>query len=435
MAERILALDLGTTSAKALVVDADQRVLARAERAIETRSARPGWSEQDVVAIQRAAADAVSEARALSPSPPDAVALSCAMHGVVPLDASGAPLAPLRTWGDSRGAVVAEALRATGAHRALQHRCGTPVHASSPLCKLAAMRADEPELFGAAALFVSAKEFLLRAWCQSAVVDLSLASATGLLELATGTWDTEALALAGVDPERLSRLVPTRHVVEATAGPLRGLPVVVGASDGCLANLGVGAMGDGVAAVTLGTSGAARIVDAVPSGDEGAGLFCYALDDGEWVVGGAVNDMGNAVRLVAESLFPDESEPVAALLAAAASSVPGAHGARFVPGLFGRRFPDYRSEPSGGFVDEVSFDAADLGRAVLEGVIDGLGAVVDALRARGSGVRSVRAGGGLVRAPLVQQILADRVGVPLEVGEDWDASALGAARLARRALG
>lgn len=433
MADPILALDLGTTSAKALVIDADQRVLVRAERPVETVCAQPGWSEQDALAIQRAAGEAAVEALAMSPVRPRAAAFSCAMHGIVPLDRAGAPLAMLRTWADVRGASVAESLRRGGDQKALELRCGTPVHASSPLCKLAAMRVGEPALFGVASAFVSAKELLLRSWCDSAVVDLSIASATGLLGLDALDWDREALEMAGVGVEQLSALVPTRHVVEAVRGPLRGMPVVVGASDGCLANLGVGAMGQGVVAVTLGTSGAARIVDSERSG--GGGLFCYVLDDAEWVIGGAVNDMGNAVRLVAERLFGDAGEPVSALLEAAGTSVPGARGARFIPGLFGQRFPDYTAEPSGGFVDEGSFASADLGRAVLEGVIDGLGAVVDALRARRSSVRCVRAGGGLVRSPLVQQILADRVGVPLEVGEDWDASALGAARLARRALG
>ncbi|MEY2982302.1 MAG: hypothetical protein RL562_2529 [Planctomycetota bacterium] len=433
MAGPILALDLGTTSVKALVVDTEQRVLARAERPVETCSPRPGWSEQDVVAIQRAAEGAANEAMAASATRPVAAALSCAMHGIVPLDRAGAPLAPLRTWADSRGAAVAAALRSTGAHAELERRCGTPVHASSPLCKLSSMREAEPGLFRAASAFVSAKEFLIRAWCGRAVVDRSLGSATGLMALASGAWDRDALAFVGLDADRLSELVPTRCVVEAVRGPLRGLPVVVGASDGCLANLGVGAMGDGIAAATLGTSGAARVVDRERSG--GDGLFCYVLDDGEWVVGGAVNDMGNAVRLVAERLFPGVDDPVTILLAAAGTSEPGARGARFVPGVFGQRFPGYTAEPSGGFVEEAGFEPADLGRAVVEGVIDGLGAVVDALRARPGGLRCVRAGGGLVRSPLVQRVLAERVGVPLEVGEDWDASALGAAVLARRALG
>ncbi len=433
MTESILALDLGTTSVKALVVDASQHVIARAERPVETEAKRPGWSEQDVVAIRLAAEQAASEVLASTADRPIAASLSCAMHGVVALDAAGEPMAPLRTWADVRGSAVAASLRGAGAHVELESRCGTPVHASSPLCKLAAMRADEPVLFGSAAVFVSAKEFLLRTWCDAPVVDRSLASATGLLALASGEWDRGALALAGVDADRLSELVPTRHVVEAVRGPLRGLPVVVGASDGCLANLGVGAMGDGFAAATLGTSGAARVVDRAPSGSPG--LFCYVLDDGEWVIGGAVNDMGNAVRLVAERLFAGVDDPVTTLLEAAGTSEPGARGARFVPGVFGQRFPGYTAEPSGGFVDEAGFRAADLGRAVIEGVIDGLGAVVDALRARSGGLRCVRAGGGLVRSPLVQRVLADRVGVPLEVGEDWDASALGAAVLARRALG
>jgi gluconokinase len=431
----ILALDLGTSSVKALAVDPDGRVAARAERPLVTLRPQPGRAEQDAEAALSAAAEAVAEVLASDRRRPAALALSCAMHGVIPLGADGAVLGPLRTWADARGAGIARRWRADGSWRALQERTGTPVHASSPLCKIAAIAAEEPELFAAARRFVSLKELLLLRWCGAAVVDLSLATATGLCALRTGAWDEEALALAGIDAGRLSTIQPTRHRLTAVAGPARGLPVVVGASDGCLANLGVGAVVEGLVAVTLGTSGAARAVVDAPGIAADSGLFCYALDAGEWVVGGAVDDMGNALQWAADHLFAEveAGARVVALLASAAAAPPGARGARFVPRLGGSRFPDYDSRPRGGFVDlSIAHGRDDLARAVVEGLIDGLGGVVDALRTVGLRVDEVRAGGGLLRSKLVAGLLEQRVAAPLRVAEVVDASALGAALLARR---
>ena len=136
--------------------------------------------------------------------------------------------------------------------------------------------------------------------------DLSCASATGLYDITARRWDPEALRLAGIDAEQLATVVPTTHVVTGCArrwlrkrGLPRDLPVVVGASDGPLAN-GLGARG--IAAVSLGTSGALRAVRPAPAVDEAARLFCYALTDDHWVLGGAINNAGSVVRWASAAL-------------------------------------------------------------------------------------------------------------------------------------
>ncbi len=442
--ETVLALDLGTTSAKALVIGLDGRVFARAEEPIETAHPAPGVAEQDVEQALEAARRAVVSVASLCGGRPGALVLACAMHGVVPLDRDSRPLAPMRTWADARGESIAQELRATDAWRGLQERTGTPVHASSPMCKIAAMCRHDRDLFGAAASFVSLKEFVLRRIADAPIVDASLASATGMMDLARGDWDDNALAHAGIDASRLSRIVSPRHVetgwrngMAARFGLDARTPIVIGGSDGCLANLGLGAVRHGIAAASFGTSAAVRVATRRPRVRADSGLFCYVLDDGVWITGAAVNDMGNAVQWLADLLFAEAppSRRVSALIEAAGGVPEGARGARFVAGLAGSRFPDYQAVPRGTFSGlALAHGRNELARALLEGVAAQLAGPVDVLRAEGHEVSVLRVGGGLTRSRVFRAILDPRAGAPIDGVDVPDATAQGAAILARAAL-
>ena len=122
----------------------------------------------------------------------------------------------------------------------------------SPLAKLAWLRDEQPKVFAAAARFIGIKEYVFYRLFKRYAVDYSIASATGLFNLAELGWDDEALAVAGVVPERLSSLVPTTFHVEGLDPQLAtelgidpGTPFVIGANDGVLSNLGVNAIQPG----------------------------------------------------------------------------------------------------------------------------------------------------------------------------------------------
>ena len=235
--------------------------------------------------------------------------LSAAMHGLVPLDGAGSPTGPLITWADSRAGEESRSL-AESSRGQLHKRTGTPVHPMSPLPKLLWWRLHHPDAFASTPKWGGVKEVVLSGLCEDAyLIDLSCASTTGLYDITARQWDPEALQLAGIHAEQLAIVVPTTHVVtglrsdvaERTGLP-RDLPVVVGASDGPLANLGLGAVAEGVAAVSLGTSGAMRAVRPAPAVDQAARLFCYALTDDHWVLGGAINNAGSVVRWASAAL-------------------------------------------------------------------------------------------------------------------------------------
>ena len=453
----VLGLDCGTTATKAVAAAPDGRVTAVASVGYRLVVPAPGRAELDPGRLRGAAVTALGEVASRVRQAGDrvlGVSVGAAMHGLVPLDARGVPLRPLLTWADSRGAAEAESLRRDGSAAGLHRRTGTPVHPMSPLVKLAWWSASEPDLVRSAPRWGGVKELVLGALCDAGhVVDLSCASGTGLLDAHERRWDPEALHLAGVRPGQLAEVVPTTAVVgtltsdvaRATGLP-PGTPVVAGAADGVLANLGAGAVPAGVAAVSLGTSGALRAVRHGPGVDDAGALFCYALTDELWVSGGATNNAGSVVRWAATAFGGVPAGQVldgeaadradALLLAEAAAVAAGSEGLLCLPYLLGERAPWWRSGLRGAYVGlRRDHTRGHLVRAAVEGACQQLALVRESLDAAGVPVTEVRATGGAVAAPLWTQVLADALDLPVRVAESRGGAGLGAALLGLHALG
>ncbi len=243
------------------------------------------------------------------------VSFSSAMHSLIAVDEALRPLTPCITWADNRSAGYVKPVKEQLNGHEIYMRTGTPIHPMSPLLKLLWFRDHRPELFAAAYKFIGIKEYVFARLFGEYVIDHSLASATGLFNLRSLDWDSEATALCGVRREQLSRPVPTTHVMQglraedaARLGLAADTPFVVGASDGVLANLGAGAFEPGIYSVTIGTSGAVRGVVREPVTDPKGRLFCYALKEDFWVVGGAINNGGIMFRWVRDQLATAEAE-------------------------------------------------------------------------------------------------------------------------------
>jgi gluconokinase len=373
------------------------------------------------------------------------------MHSLLGLDAHGRPLTPLITWADTRADAQADRLRAEGRALDLHRRTGTPVHPMSPLTKLMWLREEHPELHSSVRRWCGVKEYVLQQWCgghdtfdgDAFVADHSIASATGLLALDTLDWDAEALDLAGVRPDQLPRPVPTTTVLRrmssaATAdlGLPEGTPLVIGASDGPLANLGIGAVHPGEAACSIGTSGALRVMVEKPAVDPAGGVFCYAFLPELWVVGGAVNNGGVVLSWAHDALAPELGDDAPDLLCELAETAPaGAGGLLMLPYLLGERAPHWSSLPRGAYIGLTRAHRREhLVRAALEGVCLQLSLVLDSLGAAEIDVREVRATGGFARSGFWRQLLADVLGMPVDFPAGHEGSSFGAALLGMEAL-
>ena len=452
----LVGLDVGTTSTKAVTAGADGRVRDLVSVAYPLLVPHPGWAELDASRLQTAAVEALGGVVAEAHERGDRVrglCLSAAMHGLVPMSQDGTPLGPLVTWADNRASEQAEALVADGRARALHARTGTPVHAMSPMVKLAWWSQTDPDLMAATPRWGGVKEVVVSALCgRTHVVDLSCASASGAYDLAGRRWDEEAIDIAGVRASQLPEVVPTTHVlpglrseVASSLGLPSDLPVVIGASDGVLANLGTGAVRQDVAAVSIGTSGALRLVVPQPTVDPAGRLFCYALTDDLWVLGGAVNNGGSVVRWASQALAAPFDRPMpegedadacdARLLDEAAQVPVGSDGLLCLPYLLGERAPWWRSGMRGAYLGlRREHRRPHLVRAAVEGVCQQLALVRDAFGSMDLPVREVRATGGAVASALWVQTLAATLDVPVRVADSPEGTGLGACLLGLHAL-
>ncbi|MFK8186034.1 MAG: gluconokinase [Phormidesmis sp.] len=468
----VIGVDIGTSSTKSVLFDTTGKQIARSAQSYALQSPAPGAAEQNPDDILQAATQTVSQVMEQSAIGADAliaISFSCAMHTLLLIDKANKPLTPLFTWADNRSdryTHIAEQKAPT--QRALYERTGIPAHPMSPAIKLIWLRHEYPDTFAQAARIVCIKEYVLWHWCHQWVIDQSMASTTGLLNIHTSQWDTDTLALTGIKKEQLSPIVPTTHALTLRNSYASKLcvgsktPVIIGASDGVLANVGVGAIAADTAAITLGTSGAIRRVINHPKTAPDAQLFCYALTDTQWVMGGAVNNGGIALqwtrdRLVPDSMpaqaqdangsdlskSPDESpgkppgESSYDRMNAMARSVPaGSDGLIFHPYLLGERSPLWNAKARASFFGlSREHSQAHLVRAVMEGVIYNLYTVFQALEQASGPIDKLRAAGGFARSGLWQQILADVFNRPIEIPAVIESSALGAAHLALVAVG
>ncbi len=434
----ILGLDVGTTAAKASLFSLDGQVRETASREYPLMNPQPGWHVQDpdavaqgVLAAMRDAVSRVDAGRVVG------ISISTAMHGLVGLDADQRPVTELLTWADSRSWQQAEELNEHSTGPRLHHTSGTPTHPMSPLVKLRWFAQHHPDLLRDTAHWVGLKDWILVVLTGQVFTELSTASGSGMLDMEERDWNPEAIELSGVRPDQLPPILNTTDILPLGAraaseiGLPAGLPVVVGAGDGPLGNLGTGAMEPGKAGLSIGTSGAVRMVVRVPA--VVSGLFCYALTNDVWVAGGAVSNGGLVQRWLTETYAAGCTDAEACRRAE--KIAPGSDGLVMIPYLVAERASLWDSEIRGAFLHVRQAHTPDhFLRAGVEGVAYQLWTILRRVRMINR-VEEVRATGGVFRSPLWREVVAGVLNRPLVVTGAAEGSGLGAAILGAKALG
>lgn len=446
-AEVMIGVDTGTTAAKVSAFGLSSSWRHTEVREYPLLHPKPGWEVQDPDTIGSAVLDALADCVARCGSATVVgICLSSAMHGLIGLDRDRKPLTPLLTWADSRAADEAARLRSSDEGAQLHLTSGTPVHSMSPLTKLMWFARHEPDLCRQVRYWIGLKDHVVRTLTGTLATELSCASGTGMLDLATRQWNPRAVEVAGIDLDQLPDVLPTTaalgltEAVAARVGLPTATPVILGAGDGPLGNLGTGALGPGTVGLSLGTSGALRMIVDGPRVAPGGTLFCYALTDRAWVVGGPVSNGGEVVRwagrVFGSDLRADDEGSVDADVLALATSIPiGSDGLVMLPYLLGERAPLWDPTIPGAFLGlRHGHTRGHFVRAAVEGVAAQLAAILGEIDQLVP-VTSVRATGGVFRSPVWTSILAAALARPLTVTGGAEGSALGAAALGLFALG
>ena len=439
----VVAVDVGSSSVRAILYDLRARPVPGVEVHLpHTPRVRPdGTAEADAHALCALVARALTEVIGLA-GPNRAKGIACVgvstfWHGLVAADELGHALTPVYLWSDSRSADATARLRTRLDPEQVRLRTGCPIHPSYWPSKLAWLRVVRPDLWKRRVRWVSIGDLIYWRLFGRLGTSLSMASGTGLLRLEDCRWDDELMTELRVSP----RSLPPIGEVEQNLTPeyarlwpaLAGVPWFLAVGDGALANLGSGCITPRKRALTIGTSGALRLMHRAPRGPLPAGLWCYRLDADRLVTGGALSNGGNLHAWLLETLRLRDSGLEGRLRRMA----PAAHGLTFLPHLAGERSLGYAPHAFGAIAGLTSATTPDdIARAGLEAVAIECARINRRLDGAAPGAsRLVASGAALLRSPAWMQIMADAIGRPVAAGKPKEASSRGAAVFAIERLG
>lgn len=445
----VLAMDIGTSSLRTALFSLDGARLAEttSQQTYSLRTDVHGAAELSPVHLVKAAiqALAITLQRQNSNSRLRAVpvlgwGISCFWHSLAGADERYAPLTPVYTWGDSRCSSDAAKLRVEFSEKTVHARTGCMLRSSYWPAKFAWLRRTQPALFRRVKHWLSPADLVCARLCGKPLESFSVASGTGLLDLRRNRWyaplaehlrfDPEPVSTTGTaDPLRLSGSFARRFPA------LRDTPLFPAIGDGAASNLGSGAVYPGVAAINYGTSAAARVLHSGPYKPVPFGLFCYGLEPGRWLIGGATSNAGNAHHWASgifqggddarslEAEYRKHQRPDASLIALAS--------------LHAERAPSWREEVPGViFGLRQSHTAFDVQRAFDEATFLRLAQIVEPLE-RATGVKKLKfiVSGGLSASRPAVQRLTDALNRACSLSGEPEASLRGAAAYALEKLG
>jgi gluconokinase len=451
----MIGVDIGTTSTKSVLYDEQGNFILKHNIGYPLNTPNVDVSEENPDELFDAVLMTIKyviRESGINKDDIKLVSFSAQMHSLIAMDSNHERLTENLTWADNRASKYAEQINNQHNGVEIYQRTGTPIHPMSPLSKIFWMKHEQQQTYNNTAKFVDIKTYIFYQLFEQYVIDQSMASATGMLNLESLQWDAEALQLLGIDESQLPEVVPTTHILTGMKkryATLMGLnedtPFVVGASDGVLSNLGVNAFKKGEVAVTIGTSGAIRTVIDKPRTDYKGRIFCYVLTEDHYVIGGPVNNGGVILRWLRDEILASEVETAKRLgvdtydvLTQIASRVkPGAEGLIFHPYLAGERAPLWNADARGSFFGlTLSHKKEHMIRAALEGVLYNLYTVYLALiEVMNETPSTIKATGGFAKSKVWRQMMADIFDTHLSVPESYESSCLGACVLGMKALG
>lgn len=444
----VLAVDVGTSSARAALYDAGAREVAGTDAHVRREfSATPDGGAEDeaedlLADVLRVIDDTIARAAARDLRI-EAVAVSCFMHSLVGVDPEGRAVTPVYGWADTRAASEVERLRELFDERDAHARTGCPFHASYWTAKLLWLRRTQSETFARVARWLSFGEYLLAQLCGASgtAASVSMASGTGLLDVRRCAWDEEIVAGLNLTAENLPRLSGDGEAFTlyedfaARWSLLRARPVFAVEADGPANNVGAVCVTKKEIALMIGTSGAMRVVyEGDPPRDLPASLWCYRLDRRRVAVGGALSDGGGLYEWMRETLALTGDD--GRIEREVAAMPPDAHGLTLLPFWAGERSTRWNARARGAiFGLRTHTRPAEIVRAAMEAVALRFAAVASDLDAHAPGAQLYASGGALRNSRAWTQMIADALGRSIRLSRAREASSRGVALLALEKLG
>ncbi|MBX2820356.1 MAG: xylulokinase [Rhodothermaceae bacterium] len=437
----LLGLDSSTTATKALLIDEKGRVLGVASSHYDYETPHPLWTEQHpelwwegTVSSIRKLIDELD----VDPNQITGIGLTGQMHGLVLLDNNQEVLRPALLWNDQRTGSQCNTIRTRLGKENLIAITGNDALTGFTAPKIVWVQEEEPDIYARARHILLPKDYVRLKLTGELASDKAGAAGTLLFDVAKRDWSPEVLKALDINPSFMPQTFEgtevtgrlTREASIATGLP-SGIPVVGGGGDQAAQAVGVGAVKEGIVALTLGTSGVIFASSNTPAIEPDGRLhaFCHAVPD-RWHMMGVMLSAAGSLRWYRDTTAPDVS--FADLSQEVESVPPGCEGLLFLPYLTGERTPHPDPYARGAFIGlTVRHQRKHMTRAVLEGV--GFGLKDSFTLIEGSGLpkaERVLISGGGAKSPQWRQILADILNAELSTVNTAEGAAFGAALLA-----
>lgn len=373
----------------------------------------------------------------------DYVAAASFWHSLIGVNDAGRAITPLLGWADTRASEAVPKLRELLPETETHARTGCRFHPSYWPAKLLWLKKFSPDVFARVRRWLSFADYLYLQLFGNSATSVSMASATGLLNQTTCEWDEGTLSALDIDESFIPLIVAPRR----TAGGLRDeymlrWPMLARATwfqsigDGAANNIGVGCVSRERVALTVGTSGALRMLSSrVAPATLPPELFCYRADRERVVIGGALSDGGGLLRWLQNSfkLSDDDATEPNRLLE---EYEPDSHGLTILPFWSGERAPGWSSSASGTIHGlTAATKPLDITRATLESIAYRFALIADPLESFAPAASFTIAGKAFVLYPFWAQMMADVLGQPVELSALPESTLRGAALLALETIG
>lgn len=455
MAIKLLGIDTGTGGTRAVLLDAEGRVLssATAEHA-PISSPRTGWAEQDPDDWWGAACRAIPECLTrggASAREVGAIALAGQMHGLVLLGSDAAVLRPSLIWCDQRTEAECRAITETVGSRRLIELTANPALTGFTLPKIWWVQKNEPEVWARVRSILLPKDYVRFRLTGTRATDVADASGTLLFDVANRRWSPAMAEVSHLSEDLLPQVFESQEVVSRvteeaarSTGLRAGIPVVAGAGDQAAGAVGMGIIRPGAVSATIGTSGVVFAATASPVLDPQGRIhtFCHAVPK-RWHVMGVTQAAGLSLRwfrdqfgVETESGGDSNCDGYDSLMQEASKVPAGANGLLWAPYLMGERTPHLDPRARAALVGlTASHTRAHIVRAITEGVAFSLRDTLTIFSELKLSVESIRLGGGGARGALWQQVQADVYRMPVDLVAAEEGPAYGAALLAGIGVG
>lgn len=430
-----IGIDLGTSAAKLLLMDESGEIKNIVSKEYPIEFPHPGWSQQNPADWWNAVIDGLKElTKGADKSSIDGISFGGQMHGLVVLDDNDNVLRPAILWNDGRTNKETEYLNTVIGKDKLSLYTANIAFAGFTAPKLLWMKENEPELFDKISKIMLPKDYIAYMLSGVHCTDVSDASGMLLFDVKNKCWSQEMIDICHIKKEQLAQIFESYEVVGTIKpqiadelGFSRSVKIIAGAGDNAAAAIGTGTVGDGKCNISLGTSGTIFISSKNFCVDKNNALHAFAHSDGHYHLMGCMLSAASCNKWWMEDIigtkdFAAEQTNISGL---------GENNVFFLPYLMGERSPHNNPDARAMFIG-MSMDStrADMTQAVLEGVAFGIRDSFEIAKSLGIKIERTKICGGGAKSPLWKKIIANVLGISVEVIESEEGPGYGGAILA-----